>query len=229
MGEVLLRIVNRICCCSSHIHPSDEQRSARNAQEDTVVKLGTPARFLIVLISIALIASPVSAQQIDHAASKRQPAHRIAKTGSAKSEIKDLAFTSPGKLTLTILSPSGQPSSGQTVAVMYGSSAVAQAKTNSDGRVVISGLKPGVHRVRVGLTDTLVRFWHPQFAPPHAVKKPALVDSSELVRGQYGYGYGAPMAPGLVAATVTAVGIGAVVIGKSSSSGNSAPVTPASP
>lgn len=205
------------------------------------MKFRTLAHFSAVLASFALITAPVYGQSGGRGepASQLQPSTSTkvvagtpvivpGKVG-AKSQVKDIVLNPSGRLTLTVVRSSGHPLVGEVVSVLVQSTPIARAMTNSKGQVIISGLKPGMHIVQTGLTKTIVRFWSPQLAPPQAVARPAIVDTSDLVRGQYGYGYGAPMAPGLVAATITAIGVGAVVIGKSSSSDNVAPVDPASP
>lgn len=199
------------------------------------MKFGSLARFGALLMSTTLISAPALSQEGQRPPAVSFPAvsSPVAsplKAAPTQSHVQDIAFSSSGQLVLTVLQPSGLPSIGQTVSVAFNSATVARVKTNSRGQVVISGLRPGVHVVETGLSQTVVRFWQSHTAPPQAVKQPAIVDATELVRGQYGYGYGAPMAPGLLAATVTAIGIGAVVVGKNSSSGNSSStVDPASP
>lgn len=150
-----------------------------------------------------------------------------AANGTAKLAVKDIVLDSSGKVTFTVVQSSGRPLAGQVASILSGNTQIARAATNAKGQVSVSGLKPGLHVFRTGLTKTMVRFWTLQTAPPQALMNPAIVDSSDLVRGQYGYG--APMAPGLIAATVTAVGVGVAVIGKSSGSENAAAVVPASP
>ncbi|MEP3482214.1 MAG: hypothetical protein ABJZ55_23415 [Fuerstiella sp.] len=148
-------------------------------------------------------------------------------SASTKVLVQDVVLNSSGYLTFTVVQSTGRPVVGNPIAVLAGSVQVAAAKTNAKGQVRISGLKPGLHVFQTGYTKSMVRLWPAGAAPPQAVKDPAIVDASDLVRGQYGYG--PPMAPGLVAATVTALGVGAVVIGKSSGSESSVAVDPASP
>lgn len=148
---------------------------------------------------------------------------------SSKSKVlvQDVVLSSSGDVTFTVVSSSGQAVVGNPVAVLVGSVRIAAAKTDLKGQVRISGLRPGMHVFQTGFTKSMVRLWPAASAPPQAVKFPAIVDASDLVRGQYGYG--PPLSPGLVAATVTALGIGAVVIGKSSSSESAITADPASP
>lgn len=148
-------------------------------------------------------------------------------TGIARLAVKDVVLNPLGHLAFTVVGSTGRPVVGGRISLWLGSARIARAKTNSKGQVRISGLKPGLHVFQTDFTKTIVRLWSPETAPPHAVASPAIVDASDLVRGQYGYG--APMAPGLVAATVTAIGVGAAVIGKSSGSDGAAAVVPASP
>lgn len=148
-------------------------------------------------------------------------------TQNSKVTIRDIALNAAGNTTLTVLKTSGQPLAGQTVTLKVGASRIAQATTNVKGQVQVTGLKPGLHVVQTGLTQTMVRFWPAGLAPPQAIKNPAIVDTSDLVRGQYGYG--PPMGAGLFAATVTAAGVAVAIVGKTSGSDNAAAVVPASP
>lgn len=203
----------------------------RRLRKDIAVKLISPSQWTAFLAAISLLMAPALGQSSFDGSAKKSSCKSSRLVSSTSRGVIDVTLGPSGTVTFTIVNSLGQKVPGQIVTISMRSTVVARAKSSVAGQVVISGLKPGAHLVRTGYSESVVRFWAPGSAPPQAVEKPAIVDQSDIIRGQYGYGYGPPMAPALLAATVTAVAIGAVVIAKSSDSNNSvsADSNPASP
>lgn len=144
------------------------------------------------------------------------PDFRVEKDSTA-AVLRDVRLGKDGRLSLQIVSLTGELLGEQKVSVSYRDASIATAKSDSSGRVTISGLRPGVHMVTVSDSSQLYRFWTPQTAPPSAISHPAVVVGAEAALGQYGAPMMPMMAPGFLATTVTATALTAVLIGKNGS------------
>jgi hypothetical protein len=148
---------------------------------------------------------------------------------SSKSpELRDVRLQDAGRLQLRVIDEAGKPEPDQLVRVFYQNSVIAETRTNASGSAVILGLRPGIHLVATGGRMSAYRLWTQQSAPPSAINAPAVVISEQSIRGQYGYGPGPMMAPGMLATGVTAAAVVAVLVGKDNGDG-SVVVTPSSP
>lgn len=170
-----------------------------------------------------LLASSAEAQQSSPIA-----AANGTKTAEPAPVVRDVRLQANGRLQLRLLDTTGQPRVEHVVRCLFDGRMIAEAKTDSHGRVTISNLRPGIHSIAVGQSQTVYRLWNQQTAPPSAITSPAIVASDETMRGQYGYGPPPMIAPGVLAAGITIAAIVAVIAGKNSGS-KSQPSTPASP
>lgn len=144
---------------------------------------------------------------------------------------RDIRLADAGTLNLTVVSSGGNAMSGQIVSILHRNREIARSMTSSQGRVVIKGLRPGLHTLRVTGQDMPCRLWTAQTAPPTALRNPAFVASGAAVRGQYGPmpgPFGPGLAPAALATGVTAAAVAAIIIGKNSGD-DSVFVAPASP
>ena len=177
-------------------------------------------RFATVCILVPLLVTPSEAVQ--------QPQSG----NTAASTFRDVRLEPGGKLQLTVVSMAGQQLADRVVTVWFNKNLVCRTKSSADGRVNITGLRPGLHMIQVGDGTLACRLWSAQSAPPNAISNPAFVAGDSTIRGQYGPMVGAPMmpmmAPAVLATGVTATALAVVLIGKSSSSDNSI-ILPASP
>lgn len=157
--------------------------------------------------------------------------------GSSAAIFRDVVIDGQGTATLTVSDATGAPLSNQKVEILFRAHRIAVAASNVTGRVKVTGLRPGVHVVRIGARQEICRFWFQKAAPPNATATPAFVLADDVTRGQY-YGpmmgypmqpmMGPPMvAPVLLATGVTAAAVAVVLIGKSE--GDDPVVSPASP
>lgn len=157
---------------------------------------------------------------------------QVPTSDAATPTFRDIKLEKDGVLQLGVVSPSGQMLPNQVVTVWFNKNLICQTKSNADGRVKITGLRPGLHIIQVAEGTMPCRLWSAQSAPPNAISNPAFVAGDSTVLGQYGPMVGAPMmpmmAPAVLATGVTAAAVAVVLIGKSSSSDNSI-ILPASP
>ncbi|MEY3457971.1 MAG: hypothetical protein RL215_1128 [Planctomycetota bacterium] len=143
-----------------------------------------------VLLSLAV------AFQAPMAAASEGPAGRV----------QDVRLGKGGVLTTRVVDAQGRPQVGRSVEVLHRGQAVATAVTDSQGLVMVAGLRPGQHEIVTGSGVLVCRFWAEDSAPPAAVSTPAIVNDPTLVRGQFG-AFNLPM---LVYAGAT---IAALVVG----------------
>lgn len=154
-------------------------------------------------------------------------------TGKKSPVFRDVRLGEKGQLSLTVVAITGKTLAGQPVAVFHDGKVVCRTKSSAAGKVVMTGLRPGLHTVQVGENTVLCRLWNTSAAPPNAIAFPAFVADDSAIRGQYGAPMvGAPMmpmmAPAVLATGVTATAIAVVLVGKSSSNDNDV-FLPASP
>lgn len=106
----------------------------------------------------------------------------------------DVGLQPNGMMVAQLVDQNGNGLSGVSVVVRFEGRSVAESKTDSEGRVRFSGLRPGVHSLHAGQAIQLVRLWPADTAPPGALTTVALVSNEEIVRGQMSYGQnGVPM------------------------------------
>lgn len=120
--------------------------------------------------------------------------------------VQDVRLGKGGVLTARVVDLQGRPQSGHSVEVSHRGQPVASAESNSQGLVVISGLRPGQHELSTSSGVLVCRFWSAGSAPPAAVSTPAVVNDPQLVRGQFG-AFNLPMLV-YAGATIAAVAVG---------------------
>ncbi len=147
-------------------------------------------------------------------------------TAPPASVVRDVQLNPHGAVEFAIVDGAGKPVPKTLVRVEHKGHAVAYVRSNSEGKILIKRLRPGVHSLLTGGQTTAFRLWNAQNAPPSAVTRPAVVVGNEQLLGQYGYG-GPMVSPAMMATGVTATALAVVLSGKSS--GTDHTVAPASP
>lgn len=104
---------------------------------------------------------------------------------AAKAAIADVALTANGELQGLIVRRTGEPVAAEVVRVLHNGKVVAAAKSDTNGRYTIRGLRPGTHQIKTAGTEQICRLWHAQTAPPTA-KKGLVTAEGTVVRGQLG-------------------------------------------
>lgn len=181
----------------------------------------------LLLAFMVVFGQPLSvsfSQQINNSSPTPSPAIRNV---DASSTVRDVRLEPGGRVNLQVVSLIGQHLDGEHVTISFQDKAIATAATDSNGRVLVNGLRPGIHTVHVSGSTQMFRFWAPETAPPSATTNPAVVVGAETALGQYGAPMMPMMAPGFLATAVTATALTAVLIGKNRS-GSKADI-PASP
>ena len=103
------------------------------------------------------------------------------------SPIRDVALQQGGTLRGEVLSAEGQSAVGKTISLATNGEVVADTIVGPDGKFVIGGLRPGVYSVSVGQSQSVLRLWSENAAPPAAAQELLLVDQqAQVVRGAHG-------------------------------------------
>ena len=101
--------------------------------------------------------------------------------------IKDVELTKNSTLHGQVFTPEGKAVSNATVFLRYQGTAVAAAKSNSQGRFAISGVRGGAHEVVVGAVHSPVRLWSNGAAPKSATPAIVVAADETIIRGQGDY------------------------------------------
>jgi hypothetical protein len=102
----------------------------------------------------------------------------------AKGIIKDIELSADGTLYGQVAASEGRPVSNAVVQLRYQGKPVAAAKSNTEGRFAISGVRGGAHEVVIGALRTPVRLWATKTAPKGAKPGLVIVSKQTIVRGQ---------------------------------------------
>jgi len=98
---------------------------------------------------------------------------------ASKVQIADVALSN-GVMSGKVVDSQGQQISGSVVKVSLGSKVVASAVTNAEGEFAVGDLKSGLYQVSTGETQSVVRLWDGQVAPPAAKSNVLIVQGSTL-------------------------------------------------
>ncbi|MCA8987799.1 MAG: carboxypeptidase regulatory-like domain-containing protein [Planctomycetaceae bacterium] len=101
---------------------------------------------------------------------------------ASQPQIVDVSLNN-GALTGKVVDGNGTIEKGTTVKVSLGSKLVGSANTNENGDFVISNLKSGLYQVSTDKTQSVVRLWEGNVAPPVAKPK-VLIVTGEATRAQ---------------------------------------------
>lgn len=139
----------------------------------------------------------------------------------------DVALTTGGVLSGTVLNPAALPVAGVAVNVLHEDKVVAKSMSNEKGEFTVKGLRNGAHVVKVGTTHLRVRLWSADAAPPAAVENLAVVVNDDVVRGQAALGaLGGGGSAGMAAAVLVAGVGGSIAYNESTNNDNKTPASP---
>lgn len=99
-------------------------------------------------------------------------------------QVIDVQLHQGGVFVGQVVNSSSVPQENQMVIVTRQGQTVAVAKTDKQGRFVIREMPAGVYGVKTAQTDSVVRLWATNTAPPAAKSSVVLVSQPEVVRGQ---------------------------------------------
>lgn len=98
--------------------------------------------------------------------------------------IRDVQLTQQGKFQGQILTPAGKTVSNAVVQLRFRGAPVAAAKTDTQGRFAISGVRAGAHEVVTGAVHSPVRLWSYGTAPRGARTGMVVAIDETIIRGQ---------------------------------------------
>ncbi|HBN78868.1 MAG TPA: hypothetical protein DD473_24265 [Planctomycetaceae bacterium] len=101
---------------------------------------------------------------------------------ASKVQIADVALTQ-GMLNGKVVDSQGQIINGTVVKVSLGSKVVGSAVTNANGEFAVSNLDSGLYQVSTSQSQSVVRLWDGEVAPP-AAKSKVLIVNGATVRAQ---------------------------------------------
>jgi hypothetical protein len=105
----------------------------------------------------------------------------------ATSEAQDVALGNGGLLVGQVLNGQGLAQAGATVSVRQGDYEVVRTTTDENGLFAAQGLRGGQYAIKSDDSYRVCRLWAPNTAPPGAEQHAVIVQSNEVVRGQWGY------------------------------------------
>lgn len=103
----------------------------------------------------------------------------------AVGRVRDIVLPQ-GTLQGVVVDRQAVPVAGRRIQLYSGTAQVAEVVTDAAGRFQVQGVRNGLHGVRVGSSDTAVRFWDSQRAPQTAARQLVLVLDQSVIRGQSG-------------------------------------------
>ena len=109
------------------------------------------------------------------------------KTDPAQSLLTDIALQPGGVLVGRVLSTQGGPSKVQKILIRKDNQLVAEVATSPNGQFMVEGLRGGIYEITASQGAGSFRAWAEGTAPPSAKQFAVLVDSDEVVRGQWGW------------------------------------------
>lgn len=98
---------------------------------------------------------------------------------------RDIELSETGSLAGRVVSTAGEPLADAAVRLQYSGAAVAETRTNAEGRFVIRGVRGGDHTLNVGSSSTPLRLWTSGTAPAVARNEVVVAGSEFVIRGQY--------------------------------------------
>lgn len=105
---------------------------------------------------------------------------------AAAAMIRDVELAFGGLLVGRLTDANGRPLAGAPVAVLSDGKPLATMQTDDEGVFAVSKLRGGVHEIATADDVQVCRLWAAGTAPPGAPKSIDVVDSGDVIRGQYG-------------------------------------------
>lgn len=98
--------------------------------------------------------------------------------------IRDVQLTQQAKFQGQVLTPAGKSVSNAVVQLRFRGTPIAAAKTDNQGRFVISNVRAGAHELVTGTVHSPVRLWSYGTAPRGARTGMVVAIDETIVRGQ---------------------------------------------
>lgn len=105
---------------------------------------------------------------------------------------RDVALRPGGLLVGQVVDAQGAVQAEKSVSIQFGDQEVARTTTDQNGVFAAQGLRGGQYQIVTEDGQSLCRLWAENTAPPAADEAAIVVTGQDLVRGQWGGGYGNP-------------------------------------
>ena len=122
---------------------------------------------------------------------------------SAKPLLTDIALQKGGILVGRLTSKKGELRDAQKIVIRQKDKAVAEVTTGKNGQFIVEGLQGGVYEIASEHGAGSFRAWSAGTAPPSAKQFAVLIDSDDVVRGQWGWVPAPPTLPTIPAPNFT--------------------------
>lgn len=99
--------------------------------------------------------------------------------------VQDVALSADQSLAGMVVGVDGRPCAETSVWIETNGAVPRRAVTDSRGRFTVSKLRGGVYRIATTHGAALCRVWAAGTAPPTAHSRAILIETPEVVRGQY--------------------------------------------
>ena len=103
---------------------------------------------------------------------------------------KDVALRPGGVLVGQVIDQQGAVRPSSTVSIQQGDQEIVRTQTDKNGIFAAQGLRGGQYLLVSDDGQSLCRLWATDTAPPSATDAAVVVTGQEVVRGQWGSGYG---------------------------------------
>lgn len=169
------------------------------------MKVNTRAAWTVLVVTVVTSVTPVQELVAADTGGNVEHPNRFPQ----RSRIVDLELMSGGVLAGQVLDNSGQPLIGQTIVVQRSGREPINARSDHEGRFLLSGMSSGICKIECGDNAIACRCWSPHTAPPVASKELLLVAGETVERGQRPIGdlLTGPVLIGLIIAAAVAIPI----------------------
>ena len=101
--------------------------------------------------------------------------------------LTDIALQRGGILVGRVIGNKGEPGDKQTIIIRQNNKLVAEVATGKNGQFMVKGLQGGIYEIASEQGSGNFRAWAADTAPPSAKQFALLIDSDDVVRGQWGW------------------------------------------
>ena len=105
----------------------------------------------------------------------------------SKPMLTDIALQKGGVLVGRLTGKKGKLRAQQNIAIRQNGQLVAEVTTGKNGQFRVKGLRGGIYEIASDQGTGSFRAWSAGTAPPSAKQFAVLIDSDEVVRGQWGW------------------------------------------
>ena len=101
--------------------------------------------------------------------------------------LTDIALQRGGILVGRVIGKKGELGDKQTIVIRQNNKLVAEVATGKNGQFMVKGLQGGIYEIASEQGSGNFRAWAANTAPPSAKQFALLIDSDDVVRGQWGW------------------------------------------